>query len=60
MILLTSSSSSSFAADLFLPVLLGLLMGVPVSALSVARQTLIRGDAFSKVISFLKTFTGKY
>ena len=59
LILLTSSSSSSFATDLFLPVLLGLLMGVPVSALSVARQTLITGDAFSKVISFLKTFTGK-
>lgn len=29
------------------------------SELSVARQTLIIGDAFSNVISFLKTLTGR-
>ena len=59
LIFLTSSSSSSFAADLFLPVLLGLLLGMLVSVLLVARQTLITGDAFSNVTSFLKTFTRK-
>ena len=43
LILLTSFSSSTFSADLFLPVLLRLLLVVQVSALSAARQSLKGG-----------------